>query len=259
MCKKCQQSKPPMPQKAPLVNIPIGRPWQMVAVDVLEVPISTRNNRYLLVLQDYFTKWAEAIPLHNQTAEVVTKEIVNVFATFGIPEILHSDQSRNFESSLLRQTLEAFGVSKLRTTAYHPQGDGMVERLNRSLLQMLRTYVERQEDWEKYLPLVLHAYRSAPHSSTGISPFMLMFGREPKPMLVTMEECGFEPGSYQAHLQSKLAELNDLVDYNLAKTAQTQRENYDSRSRIRVFKKMIPCGYQYQQLGNWILDGKGDG
>ena len=184
-CVKCQESKLPKPQKAPMCNVPIGRPWQMIAV---EVPVSNHNNRYLLVIQDYFTKWAEAIPLPNQTAELITKEIVKLFSTFGIPDILHSDQGRNFESSLLRQTLEAFGVSKSRTTAYHPQGDGMVECLNRSLLQMLRAFVEQQEEWEKFLPLVLHTYRTAPHSSTGISPFMLMFGCEPKPAVMEASE-----------------------------------------------------------------------
>ena len=89
-------------------------------------------------------------------------------ATYGLPEIVHSDQGRAFESTILRQTLEAFGTKKTHTTPYHPQGDGMVERFNRSLLQLLRTYVEKEEDWEQYLPLALYAYRTAQHSSTGI-------------------------------------------------------------------------------------------
>jgi len=79
-----------------------------------------------------------------------------LFYAYGPPQILHSDQGRNFESSILAQTLEAFGIKKSRTTAYHSQGNGMVERFNRSLLQLLRTYVDSQSDWERYLPLVLH-------------------------------------------------------------------------------------------------------
>ena len=149
--------------------MPIGKPWQMIAVDILEVPVSRNNNRYLLVIQDYFTKWAEAIPLRDQTALSITTALVNLFSRFGIPDILHSDQDRNFESTLLKQTLEAFGTSKTRTTAYHPQGDGMVERFNRSLLQLLLTYVEEESDWEQFLPLVLHAYLTSVHSSTGVS------------------------------------------------------------------------------------------
>ena len=146
-------------------------------MDILEVPMSFQQNKYLLVVQDYFTKWATAIPLPDQTATAITAELIKLFSVFGVPSVVHSDQGRNFESSILKATLEAFGIAKSWTTAYHPQGDGMVERLNRSLLQLLRAYVTEQAEWECHLPLVLYAYCSATHSSTGLSPFELMFGR----------------------------------------------------------------------------------
>ena len=101
-CSVCQNSKPPSPQKASLLSMPIGRPWQMVAVDILEVPLSCSKNHYLLIIQDNFSKWADAIPLSNQTVDNITKELVKVFATYGMPDILHSDQGRNFECSILR-------------------------------------------------------------------------------------------------------------------------------------------------------------
>ena len=88
---KCQQSKLVMPQRVPLTSVPIGRPWQMIAVDTLEVPVSSRNNRYLLVIQDYFTKWADAIPLPDQKAARNTNEIVKLCSVLGLPEIVHSD------------------------------------------------------------------------------------------------------------------------------------------------------------------------
>ena len=67
-CSPCQQSKQLAPVRASLTSVPIGNPWQMIAVDILEVPLSVNNNRYLLVVQDYFTKWAKAIPIHNQNS-----------------------------------------------------------------------------------------------------------------------------------------------------------------------------------------------
>ena len=123
------------------------------------------------------TKWAEALPILDQTAEQITKELIKVFSRFGIPDVLHSDQGKSFESTILRHTLDGFGEAKSHITAYHPAGDGLVERFNSSLLQMLCAYVLNHTDWEQYLPLVLYAYCTAIHASTGVSPFELMFGR----------------------------------------------------------------------------------
>ena len=233
-CVKCNESKPPAPIRAPMTSIPIGRPWQMVAIDVLEVPVSSNNNRYLLVLQDYFTKWVEVVPMPDQTAARIVSAVTKIFCSLGMPAVLHSDQGRNFESLLLRETLKAFGTSKSHTTAYHPQGDGMVERFNRSLLQMLRSYVQVKQEWEMYLPLVLYAYRTAIHSSTGYSPFELMYGRPPKP--IPFEQLNsFDTASYPSHLQAKLAEMCDFVEANLVESASRQRINYNKHSLTRHF------------------------
>ena len=185
----------------------------MLAVDILEVPVSRNNHRYLLVVMDYFTKWADAIPLRGQKATTIAEAVIKVCSSFGMPDILHSDQGRNFESTLFHQLLQAFGIHKTRTTAYHPQGDGMVvcllqpplrivaqtkqEHFNRSLLQLLRCYVESEDDWERYLPLVLYAYRTAQHSSTGASPFQLMFGR-PSQSSPVCQPIAFDPNTYSA-------------------------------------------------------------
>ena len=117
--------------------------------------MSPNNNRYLLVIMDYFTKWAEAVPLLDQKATSIIKAVIKICSSFCIPDVIHSDQGRNFESLLFREMLTAFGVQKSHTTAYNPQGDGMVERLNRSLLQLLRCYTQQENDWEQCLPLVL--------------------------------------------------------------------------------------------------------
>ena len=153
-------------------------------------------------------KWADAIPLQNQRAATISAEMVKVFCTYSIPDIVHSDQGRNVESTVFQQTLKAFGVEKSRTTAYHPEGDGMVERFNRSLLQLLRTYVEKEEEWESHLPLALYAYRTAVHSSAGVSPFMLMYGRESSSG-VLVQPSGYNVSDFSTVLQ--LSHLQDLV------------------------------------------------
>ena len=81
-CTVCQKTKLPLPPLAPLVNTPIGKPWQMLAIDILEVPVSPNNNCYLLVIMDYFTKWAEAVPLPDQKAKSITKAVYQALQLF---------------------------------------------------------------------------------------------------------------------------------------------------------------------------------
>ena len=233
-CPRCQQSKLPLPVRAPLKSTPIGKPWQMVAVDILSVPTSCSGNKCLLVIQDYFTKWADAISLPNQKAVTITNALVNLFAAMGLPDIVHSDQGQNFESTVLKQTLDAFGILKSHTTAYHPQGDGLVERFNRSLLQLLRVYIDKHSDWEQHLPLALYAYRTAIHSSTGVSPHMLMFGREPRSAMFDSSHT-FDPSSYQHYLRAKLSQLQDFVESNLVMAGDKQKTYYDKRSQLPSF------------------------
>ena len=208
-CTTCKATKLPTPTPAPLANIPIGHPWQMVAVDVLEVLKSYRQNRYLLVIQDYITKWAHAIPMPNQTAATITAELVKVFSMLDCWTSSILTKVLTLRVPFFFETLHSFGVKKSRTTAYHPQGDGMVERFNRSLLQLL-VYVQDQADWERYLPLVLFAYCTAVHLSTRFSPFELMFGR---PALTSplLSLTTFDVNTYHFQLRSTLARLYKIL------------------------------------------------
>lgn len=133
---------------------------------------STKGNRYLLVVMDYFSKWPEAYALPNQEAKTVATVIVNEFVCrFGVPLELHSDQGTNFESAVFQEMCLLLGIKKTRTTPLHPETDGMVERYNRTLKTQLSLFVaEHQKDWDKYVPLLLMAYRTATHASTHFTP-----------------------------------------------------------------------------------------
>ncbi|KAF4646923.1 hypothetical protein FOL47_005468, partial [Perkinsus chesapeaki] len=117
------------------------RPWHTLAVDYLEITPPVNGKKYLLVLQDYFTKWAEAYPLQRATVEESLPHLLNLFSKFGPPVRIHSDQGPQFESALFNRVMEALGIKHSHSSVYHPQGNGLVERFNRSLLDMLRRHI----------------------------------------------------------------------------------------------------------------------
>jgi transposase InsO family protein len=154
---------------------------ERIAVDIMgPLPVTNHGNRYLLVAMDYFTKWPEAYAVPDQEAKTVATVLVREFiCRFGTPLELHSDQGRNFESELIKEICEILGINKTRTTPYHPQSDGMVERYNRTLATQLSMFVnENHSDWDEHLHTVLMAYRTAVHESTGQMPARLMMGHE---------------------------------------------------------------------------------
>ena len=151
---------------------------ERIAIDVLgPLPETDNGNKYLLIAMDYFTKWPEAYPLPNQEATTVVL-VGEFFSRMGIPLEIHSDQGRNFESNVFHEICKLLHIKKTRTTPLHPQSDGMVERLNRTIEAQLAIFVsENQRDWDIYVPLLLMAYRSAVHKTTKCTPAELMFGR----------------------------------------------------------------------------------
>ena len=115
----------------------------------------------------------------NMEACTVAKLLAEeIFCRFGVSQTIHSDQGRQFESNLFKEMCKLLGIHKTRTTPYHPQSDGMVERFNRTLATMLTAYVDsNHRDWDDQLPYVMMAYRSSEHETTGMSPNILMLGR----------------------------------------------------------------------------------
>ena len=161
-CDKCSQRKMAVTAtRAPLQNIEVSRPMQLWEIDILgPLPMTRNSNRYILVMTDNFTKWVKAVPIPDQRAETVARSFLKeVISNHGVPEYILSDQGRNFESDVMRKVLDMMGAKKIRTSAYHPQCDGQVERWNRTVCDILAAYVnEHHTDWEDYLPLAVLAY-----------------------------------------------------------------------------------------------------
>lgn len=243
-CPTCQaRNGPRTRQRSHLQICNSGAPFERVAVDILgPLPVTERGNRYVMVVMDYFTKWPEAIAIPDQTAETVAEACVeHVFSRFGAPMQLHSDQGRNFESSVFRETMRLFGVDKTRTTALHPQSDGMVERFNRTILSYLAKFVdENQRDWDKLLPFLLMSYRSAVHEATKNTPARLVFGRE---LRLPIGLCfGFppetptSPDAYVQLLTERLQLIHDFNRTELGASSRRMKDRYDVKSNTQVLE-----------------------
>ncbi|CAG2215708.1 unnamed protein product [Mytilus edulis] len=137
-CETCVRRKGPQKRKrAPMQIQRSGFPMERIAVDILgELPKTANNNKYILVIADYYTKWTESFPMENMEASTVANIIVTeIICRFGVPTLIHSDQGRQFESELFSEMCNLLQISKTRTTPYHPQSDGMVERFNSTLVK----------------------------------------------------------------------------------------------------------------------------
>ena len=161
----------------PLHPIPVDCPFQIMGVDIMELPKMHKGNRYVMILQDYLTKWPLVYPVADQKTQTIAKILIEEeIPFFGVPESLLSDQGTH----LMKDLCLMLEITKLNTTAYHPQCDSMVERFNQTLKFTLQKHAVRfrkqWELWDSYLPSVLWGYRNTPHESTGDKPSFLMFG-----------------------------------------------------------------------------------
>ena len=156
--------------------------------------------------------------------------------------ILHSDQGTNFNSTLFQELCKLLGIQKTRTTALHPQSDGMVERFNRTILNHLSMYVSRnQTDWDLHIPMLLLAYRSAMHEATGWTPSEMLFGRSlrlPCDLLFGKpQDAPSSPDQYVSNLEARLESIHRFARDRINLVSDKMKTRYDARAREPDFKE----------------------
>ena len=241
-CPTCNRHKCLKRNKAPLQPIFTGGPFERVAMDIVgPLPRTARGNRYILTVVDHFTKHVEAYPLPDQEAASIARVFLNEFvARFGVPYVVHTDQGANFESSLMKELCKVLGIAKTRTTPYHPQCDGQVERMNRVIIELLALNVQNPTDnWDLELGLTLMAYRSAVQTSTGFTPHYLLFGRE---MRLPLDIIFRPPDKEQSHqafvgeVREHLHRAYDTARDRLQLAHHRQKDYYDRRTHGDRYK-----------------------
>uniref|UniRef100_A0A671VNU5 Integrase catalytic domain-containing protein n=1 Tax=Sparus aurata TaxID=8175 RepID=A0A671VNU5_SPAAU len=244
-CVPCQTRRAPVPRhRAPMGGVQASRPFQRVATDILELPMTSKGSRYVLVVEDYFTKFVNLYALPNQTAQSVAQCLFDDYVLLhGIPEALHSDQGRQFESEIVQRLCQLLGITKTRTAPYNPKSDGMVERFNRTLIsQLAKALLATGGEWDDYLKSVGFAYNTSVHASTGYTPFYLVHGREarvPVDVLVPSQRGRWgvfsSQGDYVTSLVEKLETAFGAARRSSTCAREKQKLYHDGTARHRPY------------------------
>ena len=244
-CETCQkQDKAKMRPNPMQPRETSSIPFENVSVDLVgPFPTAVGGFKYLLTAIDLATRWPEAIPLRTTTAKVITKHLTTIFSRCGFPARLTTDNGPQFKGDFFRKWAKHLGIQHVFSSPYHPQGNGVVERLHRTLNAMVAKLTEVKGNWASTVPMALYFLRSTLCSATGMSPFMARQGWEPATPLHLL---------YKAWVKQDAGNLDivDWIELNIerveslreksvatsAKAANARKENWDKKAKPRSFK-----------------------
>jgi transposase InsO family protein len=265
-CDACNARKRAVPRRLPIQPIPVDGPFDRLSVDVLgPLPTTYSGNKYIVVATDAMTRWAEAFATKDQTSETLARVLVDgVICRHGCPRTLLTDRGKNMTSAIIAKVCALMNTKHLLTTAYHPQTDGMTERFNATLEQILSVYTSDQKDWDQLLPLAVFAYNTAIHSTTRETPFNLIYGRNALlPLEVTLfpqPVTGCVPSDYKHLLADRIASLQAKGHLNILMTQKLMQQRfppmseapkYEIGQNVWVLHPHVPKGLSRKLYSPW--------
>ncbi|GFW06995.1 transposon Tf2-11 polyprotein [Trichonephila clavipes] len=238
-CRECQRRKS-VPQRPPgrLVPIPPAiAPFHRIGIDLLgRFPKSAHGNKWIIVCTDYSTRYAitKALPT-AVVAEIAKFLLEEIVLRHGAPRVIITDRGAVFRSRLVSSLVDLCNIDHRFTTAYHPQTNGLTERFNKTLADLLSMYVDvEQKNWDEILPFVTFAYNTAKQETTGFTPFYLLHGREAETTLDTM--LPFCPNDFDDNNITKIAaraeESRQLARVHTLRAQDKDRRRYDSKHQM---------------------------
>ena len=249
-CDLCQKTFPKgKVTRVPLEKMPlIETPFERVAVNLVGPiqPVSDSKNRYILTLMDYATRYPEAVPLPGVEAERVAEALFNMFTRLGFPSEILTDLGSQFTSEVMKEVSRLLSMRMLNTTAYHPMCNGLVEKFNGTLKNMLKKVcAENPRDWDRYIPALLFANREAPQESLGFSPFELLYGRTVRGPMAILKDLWTDEVKqpevrttyqYVLELRQRLEDTLEVARKELEKSANRYKKYYDRKAKPRSFQ-----------------------
>ena len=239
VCQKCDKRKS---RKALMIERPVmSEPFEVMAIDLVGPFKAGKGGcTHLLTAVCMATRWPEAIPLKSTTARSVAIGLLDIFSRTGIPLQLLSDQGPQFTSAVLKHLCEGLHIDQIMATPYHPEGNGVVERMHGPLCAMLTKAAREGHDWVGQVPFALFALRAAPNRDTGFSPFELVYGRRVRTPLDVIHQGWareeFEDlncGEWADWLVSKLECWHDVMRERGAEASKRRKDEFDKKAVCR--------------------------
>ena len=239
-CMVCQQFKVYNHKNVAVLRQMVAKhPFDIIGIDVVgPLPTTPRGMRYIIVAICFYAKWCETVCTKDFTALTTAKFLINqIICKFGFMNKIVTDQGPNFESNLFKELCNELKIDKLRTTAYHPQSNGEVERQNRTLKFILSKYVNRNHtDWDMYLNSTVFAYNTAVHNTTGKSPYEVLFGRIENGLndvRFTTEQSKTWSNDFLRKTEENRVKNLQEIELNVKKAKENQKKYYDQNVYMR--------------------------
>jgi hypothetical protein len=250
-CLTCAKRKTPHRTKQLAQGtLPIADyPFQRISVDIVgPLPVTRAGNSYILVCTDWFSRFPEAWPIQNQETETISQLLCEeICCRYGCPEYLHSDRGANFLSALSQKMYQTFDIHKTSTTSYHPQGNGITERANQTIINILSMFCT-ESDWDAYLPFAMASIRSAINGTTQFTPFFLLFGREMRlPQDIVL---GYEDTVYNTQERT---DYIDEVEYRLKYSHAKVKEHLQSIKNKRDEENAVLTSMKEFKVGDLVM------
>ena len=246
-CHTCQMVGKPNQTipKSPLQPIPaFEEPFSRIIIDCVgPLPKTKSGSAYLLTIMCASTRFPEAIPLRNIKTKTIVKALVKFFTFVGLPKSVQSDQGSNFMSGIFQQVMYELGIRQYRSSAYHPESQGALERFHQTLKNMIRSYCfDTEKNWDEGIHLLLFAVRESVQESLGFSPFELVFGHAVRGPLKLLKEKFLEEVEsplnllqYVSDFRNRLIKASEVARSNLKQSQGKMKERYDLKTENRSF------------------------
>lgn len=241
-CPQCQTNKAfRQINRAPMqITSTSTEPCQRVSLDIVgPLPeAGPAKLKYILTIQDDFTKFSSAYPIRSTTAEETSECLIHFISIFGIPKMILTDQGTNFTSELFKRTCEFLKIKNLWSSPYHPQTQGALERSHSTLKEYLRSYTnEEQSNWPRYVYTAMLTYNTSVHSTTHFTPYELMFGNKPViPSSIYEESLQATYPDYVRMLQNRLKYSREKALDFVKKSKESSKNYYDAHTRPAKYK-----------------------